>query len=188
VFPETCLGSIVVISPAGYRVEAGVFGRDGLSPIEPVMGADVSPHEITVQVPGSAYALPRATMAAVLDARPAFRTLLTRYVQALSVQTSYTALSNAVHAVDQRLARWLLMSDDRLDGPEIPLTHEFLSIMLGVRRPSVTTALHVLEGEGLIRSLRGCVVVRNRAALEAFAGDAYGASEAEYARLIGPLK
>lgn len=103
------------------------------------------------------------------------------------VQTSYTALSNAVHPIAERLARWLLMSDDRLDG-DLPLTHEFLSIMLAVRRPSVTTALHVLEGNGFIRAARGSIVVRDRAALEEFAGDAYGVPEAEYERLIGPLR
>ena len=96
-------------------------------------------------------------------------------------------MSNASHAVDQRLARWLLMYHDRVEGSEVDLTHEFLAIMLAVRRPSVTTALHVLEGEGLIRSERGCVIVRIRKALEDYAGAVYGAPEREYRRLTGEL-
>ena len=114
--------------------------------------------------------------------------LLLRFVQALSTQTAFTALSNAVHQIDERLARWILMCDDRLDGADMPLTHEFMSIMLAVRRPSVTTALHILEGNRLIRAERGCIVVRDRAGLEEFAGDSYGVPEREYERLIGPLR
>lgn len=79
------------------------------------------------------------------------------------------------------------MCDDRMDGSELALTHEFMSIMLAVRRPSVTTALHVLEGNKFIRSERGCIIVRDRAGMEEFAGDSYGAPEREYKRLIGPL-
>jgi hypothetical protein len=80
------------------------------------------------------------------------------------------------------------MCDDRVDGSKLELTHEFISLMLAVRRPSVTTALHVLEGNGFIRSERGCIIIRNRQALEDFAKDAYGKPEAEYRRLIGPLQ
>lgn len=103
------------------------------------------------------------------------------------MQTSYTALSNAVHPVDERLARWLLMCHDRVDGDELALTHEFLSLMLAVRRPSVTTALHVLEGNRFITAERGYITIRDRRRLEEFAGDAYGRPEAEYKRLIGPM-
>jgi CRP-like cAMP-binding protein len=108
-----------------------------------------------------------------------------RFAHAMTVQAHYTGLSNAVHPIDERLARWLLMCDDRTDGGKLELTHDFLSIMLAVRRPSVTTALHVLEGNGFIRSERGCIIIRNRRALEEFAGDAYGKPEAEYRRLMG---
>jgi CRP-like cAMP-binding protein len=110
-----------------------------------------------------------------------------RFAQVQGVQTAFTALSNAVHPINERLARWLLMCHDRHDSDEIPLTHEFLSLMLAVRRPSVTTALHVLEGNRFIRAERGHVTIRNRTALEEFAGDGYGKPEAEYRRLIGPM-
>lgn len=132
--------------------------------------------------------MPVAAFQGAVAQSASLRTLLLRFAQVLGIQTAYTALSNAVHHVDERLARWLLMAHDRVDGESLGLTHEFMSIMLAVRRPSVTTALHVLEGNGFIRSERSCVIIRNRAALEEFAGDSYGVPEAEYERLIGPMR
>ncbi|MFE1602636.1 Crp/Fnr family transcriptional regulator [Methylobacterium sp. ID0610] len=115
------------------------------------------------------------------------RNLLLRFVQVRGLQTNFTALSNAVHPIDERLARRLLMCHDRSPTNEMALTHDFLSLMLAVRRPSVTTALHVLEGNGFIRTERGHITIRDRRGLEEFAQDAYGRPEAEYRRLIGPL-
>lgn len=86
-------------------------------------------------------------------------------------------MCNASRPVDQHLARWLLTCRDRVDGDDLPLTHEFIAVMPAVRRPSVTTSLHVLEGKGFIRSSRGCITVRNRTAMAAHAGDADGAPE-----------
>ena len=103
------------------------------------------------------------------------------------MQASYSILSNAVHSVDERLARWLLMCHDRSPSDDLELTHQFIGVMLSVRRPSVTSSLHVLQGHGLIETSRGFVTILNRAALEAFAGDAYGGPEAEYRQLLGPL-
>ena len=116
------------------------------------------------------------------------RRLISRYAQTLFVQTAYTALSNATHRVDERLARWILMVHDRTVGNRLLLTHDFLAAVLNVRRPSVTTALHILEGRRFITAERGQVTIRDRAALEAFAGDAYGVPEREFARLIGSMR
>jgi len=185
-FMENGIGSAVAVSHEGHRIEAGLFGRDGFWPVSLAMGDDRSVYDCVAQVPGDCWRVPAPRFRIALDTSHTLRALMLRYAQVLSVQTSYTALSNAVHPIDERLARWLLMCDDRVDS-DLPLTHEFLSLMLAVRRPSVTTALHVLEGNGFIRAERGCVVIRNRAALEEFAGDAYGVPEAEYERLIGPL-
>jgi hypothetical protein len=118
----------------------------------------------------------------------ALRQLLARFAHVMSVQTSYTGLSNSVHRIDERLARWILMCHDRTSGDQIALTHEFLSVMLAVRRSSVTTALHVLEGKHLVYSERNLITIRDRRALELFAGDAYGVPEREYERLIGPMR
>ena len=97
-----------------------------------------------------------------------------------------TAVANARLTLEARLARWLLMTQDRVGKPELPITHEFLSTMLGVRRAGVTDALHVLEGQGAIRPRRGVITVLDRAALKARAGTLYGLAEAEYERLLAP--
>ena len=106
----------------------------------------------------------------------------------LSVQTVHTVMAGAMRSIEERLARWILMSDDRWDASDLPLTHEVLALILSVRRPSITDALHALEGRGLIRNQRGSIVVRDRHGLETFVGRSYGFPEAEYERLIGPLR
>lgn len=94
-------------------------------------------------------------------------------------------MSNAVHQVDERLARWLMMAHDRLRQNEFEITHDYMAVMLAVRRPSVTTALHVLEGNRFIRAERGSIIMRDRAAMAEFCRDAYGQPEAEYVSLFG---
>jgi CRP-like cAMP-binding protein len=107
-----------------------------------------------------------------------------KYVQAFGVQTSHTAICNAQSRLDIRLARWLLMAHDRMGDDTLPLTHEFLSVMLGVRRPGVTDALNALRKLGLISYQRGQITVRDRKGMERTAGEAYGTPEAEYGRLV----
>ena len=164
-----------------------MFGREGVGPLSPLMGSDRTPNRIYVQLPDDAWAISVTAALAALEASSTLRNLILRYAHTLLTQMTYTALSNATHPIDERLARWLLMCDDRADTGEFPLTHEFMSVMLAVRRPSVTTSLHVLEGNGFIRAERGWITIRNRKALEDFAGDAYGPPEAEYRRLIGDM-
>jgi CRP-like cAMP-binding protein len=110
--------------------------------------------------------------------------LLLKFVQAFMIQTAHTAIANARAHLAERLARWILMAQDRLGADEIRLTHEFLALMLAVRRPGVTEVLAVLEGERMIRTERGLIVVRDREALINKAGEYYGTPEAEYRRLI----
>lgn len=183
-FLETGVSSTIAVSPENHQVEAGLTGREGLVPVSPVLGSDRGPNRITIQIAGEGWRIERLALEAALEASGSLRGQLTRFVHSFMVQVAYTALSNAVHSLDERLARWLLMCDDRTDG-EIALTHDFMSIMLAVRRPSVTTTLHVLEGNGFISTERGVVSIRNRPALEEFAGDAYGKPEAEYQRVMG---
>ena len=185
-FLESGIGSLIVISPEGHRVEAGLFGRDGFAPVAIALGSDRVSYEGLIQVADDCFRMEAGVLKEAMAKSPSLHFLLLRYAQTLSTQTVYTALSNAVHPIEERLARWLLMCHDRMDDDELPLTHEFLSIMLAVRRPSVTTALHVLEGNRLIRSERGIVVIRDRARLEEYAADGYGASEREYRRLVTP--
>ena len=128
----------------------------------------------------AAMELRQATYASV-----SLRDSLLKFVQAFGVQTTHTAICNAQSRLDVRLARWLLMAHDRIGDDTLTLTHEFLSIMLGVRRPGVTEALHALRKQGLISYGRGQIVVKDRKGMERTAGGAYGTPEAEYRRLIG---
>lgn len=187
-FIASGIASIVAESPDGQRAEAGLFGRQGWGPVSLLVEAETHIHDIFIQVPGEGYRIERAALLEALEANPPLRRLLMMFMQTLSTQAAFTALSNAVHQIEERLARWILMCHDRVDGDEIPITHEFLSLMLAVRRPSVTTSLHVLEGHRFIRAERGSVTVRNRAALTAFAADAYGRPEEEYSRMIGSFR
>ena len=186
-FIESGIGSIVAITPQGQRSEVGIFGREGMTPASAVFDTVSTPYSIFMQIPGNGYRVPMAVLRDAARASEPLRDLLSRYAHALSVQTSYTGLSNSVHRIDERLARWILMCHDRTSGDRIALTHEFLSVMLAVRRSSVTTALHVLEGKHLVYSERNLITIRDRKALELFAGDAYGVPEREYERLIGPM-
>jgi CRP-like cAMP-binding protein len=187
-FPSSGIASVVVISPEGHRAETGVVGREGFTPTSAILGTESLPFEIFMQVDGEGWRIPTELLSAVLRERPAVFACLLRYTQAFFVQSAFTSLSNAKHTVEERLARWLLMCHDRIDGDRMNLTHEFIALMLSVRRPSVTTALHVLEGNRFITSTRGLITMRDRAALEEFASDSYGLSEREYERLLGPIK
>ena len=187
-FFETGIGSVVCHSPEGFRAEVGLVGPEGALPVELFLESDHTVSEIVMQVGGHGHRIEAERLKAILRENAVVRAMMLRFARCLMTQSAYTALSNAVHHVEERLARWLLMCHDRMDGPDMALTHEYLSVLLAVRRPSVTTALHVLEGSHFIRSTRGLVTIRDRAGLERFAADAYGLPEAEYERLIGPMR
>jgi CRP-like cAMP-binding protein len=187
-FFETGICSIVAKSPEGNQAEAGIFGRESFGPSVLVHGVTTNVLDTYVQVPGEGHRIATGTFLELLDSCPNLKQVAQFGAYLLGLQTTYTSLSNAVHQVDERLARWLLMCHDRTDGDEIALTHEFIALMLAVRRPSVTTALHTLEGRRLIRAERGQITIRDREGLEAFAADAYGTPEREYLRLLGPMR
>jgi CRP-like cAMP-binding protein len=183
-FPDRGIGSIVANTSEGRRIEVGIYGREGMSGTAVLLGADRTPHENFVQVPGAALRMEANALREAIRQSPSLHGLLLRYVQAFQVQTAYTALSNGSYSIEERLSRWLLMCHDRMDGNELPLTHEFLGLMLGVRRSSVTLAIQILEGAKVIGARRGQLTILNRAKLEEIAGDSYGPPEAEYARLV----
>ena len=187
-FPEGGIVSIVSIMAQSGRIEAGIFGREGVSATCLLLGTDRSPHETFVQVDGStALRIDTDRYFAAIRESESLRTMLLRYVQTVLVQTAQSMATNATQRVEARLARWLLMCHDRVDGDEIALTHEFMGTMISAERSGVTITLHILEGAGMIRSTRGLVVIRDRDKLEELAGDSYGVPEAEYRHLIGPL-
>ena len=170
-FLEAGIASLVPISPDGQSAEGGIVGREGYITPATILGSKTIPYKIEIQMVGDGHRIPCKALLAASHASFALRDVLLRFAQALMVQMTYSVLANAVHHIDERLARWLLMVHDRSDSDDLALTHNFMALMLAVRRPSVTTTLHVLEGNGFIRSDRGYVTIRDRAALEAFAGD-----------------
>jgi CRP-like cAMP-binding protein len=187
-FLENGVASIVSEQEDDDPVEVGLYGREGMSGSAVVMGAEQSPHASMVQVGDpAAYIIPSDRLLSACDTSASLRRVLMRYAQSLNVQAALTAASNAHYALPERLARWLLMCHDRTEGDRMEVTHEFLGMMLAVRRSGVTVTLHTLEGTGAIRSSRGIVFVTNRGRLEEIAGCAYGQAEAEYRRLIGPF-
>ncbi|ESZ05751.1 hypothetical protein X737_35335 [Mesorhizobium sp. L48C026A00] len=132
--------------------------------------------------------IPAPALSSALSESTTLKALLLLYVQTLYIQTSYTALVNARSKLDERLARWLLMCHDRVRGDRLAITHEFMSVMLGVRRPGVTVAIQELEGRGLIRATRGEIVIRDRDGLFQLADGTYSEPEREYRRLLGKIE
>ncbi|MFC3712195.1 Crp/Fnr family transcriptional regulator [Sphingoaurantiacus capsulatus] len=187
-FIEDGLGSVIAHAPDGDTAELGLYGFEGFACVPSILGGGHSQHSLVMQVGGNGLRLRADALQQAMRESEKLHGLMLCYVHYFLTQVGQTAVSNAMHTVEERLARWLLMSHDRLDDDRIPLTHEYLSVMLAVRRPSVTTALHVLEGLGYIRGHRGVVQMRDREGLESFAASAYGIPEAAYEKMIGPLR
>lgn len=184
-FPEAGFASVVAVQSKGKQVEVGLIGREGMTGLPIVFGNHRSPHATYIQAPGTGKCIPATELRKATQTSLSLRDSLLKFVQAFGVQTTHTAVSNAQSRLDVRLARWLLMAHDRIGDDTLPLTHEFLSLMLGVRRAGVTETLHVLRERGLISYGRGQIAVKDRKGLEREAGEAYGVPEAEYRRLIG---
>jgi CRP-like cAMP-binding protein len=185
-FLESGLGSSVFPDEVNGTSEIGMQGYEGLIGVPALLGADQSPHQVFMQVEGSAQRIAVDALKAAMDESPSLRCLLLLYAQVFLVQTAQTAHVNARFGLSERLARWILMAADRL-GPRLGITHEYLAYMLGTRRAGVTDGLHILEGKHLIRSTRGLIVISDPDGLRDLAGQSYGVPEAEYRRLIGPL-
>jgi CRP-like cAMP-binding protein len=184
-FVQDGLFSVIARNAGRRQIEVGHIGWEGMCGVSLAHGVDRSAHLVVVQVQAHALRMEAGDLQACMAASASLRDLLLRFSYAFLAQVAHTALANGTYAVKERLARWLLMCHDRVEGDDLPLTHERLALMLGVRRPGVTVALHLLEGTGAVRSARGVITVLDRDALEALAGGCYGAPEAEYERLLG---
>jgi CRP-like cAMP-binding protein len=189
-FVESGLVSVVGTTLPDHRIEVGMVGYEGMTGLCIVLGDDRSANETVVQSSGSAMRLPTETLRDLMGTSRSLTSTLLRYVSVFMVQGSQTALANGRGRLDERLARWLLMWHDRVLADDLIITHEFLAVLLGVRRQGVTVALHELEGRGLIRSTRSHVRVLDRDGLQQAANGFYGIPEAEYDRSIGysPLR
>jgi CRP-like cAMP-binding protein len=186
-FLESGLASQIASGEGKRRLEVGIYGREGAGPTAAILGVDRCPHLHIMQVAGAGYRLSMTKFSEAMAGSASLRALLLRYVQVFMIQMAYTALSNNISLIEQRLARWLAMSHDRLDGNELTLTHEFLGVMIGVRRASVTDAIKLLEDKGIVIARRGAIEVLDRAKLEMAAAEGYGVPESEYRRVIGPF-
>jgi len=187
-FPESGLASVSLTTAEGGRLEVAIVGRDGLVSPALILGVDRTPFDTEVRVPGHALRLGADTLRNAMVRSETLRALLLRYMQVVTLWTSQTALSNRRHKTEERLARWLLLVHDRLDGDELAITHETLSTMLGVHRPGVTVAVHELESSGMIATKRGLITILDRTKLVNLASTSYGFAESEYERLVGPLR
>jgi CRP-like cAMP-binding protein len=184
-FVEQGIVSCIGVSADGERIELGVVGREGLVGLPILLDADQTPDEARVQILGLAWAIPAGALRGALQHSPTLHRRLFRYAQVAHLQVASTALANGRYKVERRLARWLLMCHDRVEDDDLPTTQQFLSLMLGVQRTSLTAVVGGLVRDGLITTQRGTITICDRAGLLALAGAAYGQPEAEYERLLG---
>ncbi len=183
-FPQEGMVSLVQPLENGAMIEVGMIGNEGFIGAPVLLGANSSPLEAMVQIPGSALRMRAGVFREEAARSAALSGLLLRFVQALHVQVSVTAGCNGRHSLPERLARWLLTARDRATGDQLPLSHEFLSMMLCVRRAGVTVALGTLKAAGLVRNTHGRVIVIDRRGLEAASCECYQTVRQEYERLL----
>lgn len=178
-------GIVSVVGFAGEReIEVALIGPEGMTGVPILHGMQAAPHLVNVQVSGSALRIEVEDLRAVIEWSSSLRGMLLRYAHVLQVQMAHAAVVNGHYSIHQRLARWILMCHDRT-GADLPLTHDFIAVMLGIRRSGVTDAIHVLEGEQMIRATRARIIVRDRERLIAKAAGSYGLPEAEYEKAFG---
>lgn len=174
-FPESGFASVV--ANGARPIEVGIVGREGMTGLPVVLGGDRNENETFIQVAGHGLTMRAKDLRDAIKASVTLHRSLLRYVQSFLDQTTQTAVSNGRSRIDERLARWLLMAADRLDDEEMPLTHEFLAMMLSVRRPGVTVAVQALEREGIIERRRGRIFITDREALEKRANGTYASAD-----------
>ncbi len=173
-FVNTGLMSVLAVQPDGKSVEVGLIGKEGFVGLPLLVGYRTSPTRAVVQGDGTAYRCDGEALRLLMKQCPELGQQLHRFAQRLAMQTTQIAACNRLHEVEERLARWILMSQDRIGTDILPLTHEFMAQMLGTRRSSVTVAAGTLQRAGLISHTRGSVSVLNRQKLEDAACDCYG--------------
>ena len=185
-FPVTALVSIVGQAGKGEDVEIAAVGRFGMVGVPVFLGDGQASQAAVVQLPGEAERISAAAFREVAAHQPELRRLLLRFVQAFVTETGQSAVCNCHHHAERRLARWLLTCQDRFARAEFPVTHEFISQMLGMRRATVTGELGKLQTAGLIRATPGRIILLNREGLGKLACECYRIIAGEHRRLLGP--
>ena len=173
-FPNRGLISFVVAMEDGKTAEAGVVGNEGFAGIPAAVGLSRSPLQAVVQISGDGFRVEVEALQKTLESAPHMQLLLSRFAVVQGMQVAQTAACNRLHEIEQRLARWLLMAQDRVDSGVLPITHDFLATMLGTNRSSVSLAAAALRRKNLIRYTPGAVTIVNRKKLEALACECYG--------------
>jgi CRP-like cAMP-binding protein len=172
-FPEAGMLSVVSTMEDGRSIEVGTIGKEGMAGANPLQGADSLPYHCYVQIEGNGYRIDAAVLKNAAKQDENLRELILRYQSAFLVQSMQGTACNGLHSIPQRCCRWLLMSHDRVHSDRIPLTHEFLALMLGVRRASVTDHLQPLQARGWIQMNRGEITVLDRKGLESGSCECY---------------
>jgi CRP-like cAMP-binding protein len=176
-FIESGFASVVANGSNKPSIEVGIIGREGMTGLAVVLGGERAQHETYIQVAGTGLRISAAKLREATESSVALHRAMLRYANVFLMQTTTTALANGRSKIEERLARWLLMADDRIDGNALPLTHEFLGLMLGTYRPGVTKAIQALEEEGLIAARRGAISILDRKTLEKRSNGTYAPPE-----------
>jgi len=184
-FLESGLASLTADTGDNGLVEVGMTGREGFVGLSVLLHPEpISVHRAFVQIPARAYRIRATVFRELTEALPVLRDRCLRYIQVMLMQNSQIAACNARHDLPGRLARWLLMSRDRIDGDDLPMTQEFLSYMLGVRRAGISVVANALQSQGLIRQSRGRITILDRPGLEGKACNCYRLIERNRARIM----
>jgi len=173
-FPNRGLISLVVVMNNGKTAEAGIVGNEGFVGTLAAVGLSRSPLQAVVQITGDGFRVEIGALQNILESAPHLQVMLSRYAAIRGMQVAQTAACNRLHDIEQRLARWLLMTQDRVDSGSLAITHDFLATMLGTDRSTVSLAAGVLQKKKLIKYTRGSVEIVNRKKLEDSACECYG--------------
>jgi CRP-like cAMP-binding protein len=184
-FPIDGVASLVITTADGSSAEVGTIGSEGMVGLPICLGDSEAPSSVYVQVPGTALRIDAGIFRGELDRNPTLNLIMLRYAHAFFNQVAQSAACAHLHRVEQRCCRWLLMTRDRMPSGDFLLTHEFLGMMLGVRRTTVTDVMGKLQKAGLIHYRRGHVSILDHEALQQHACECYEISKLEFERLLG---
>jgi CRP-like cAMP-binding protein len=183
-FPNGGMVSLVIATEDGKTVEVGEVGREGFAGIQATVGINRNQVREIMQIPGDGFRVKSGALKIVLQSAPELQRILSRYAVVQAMQFAQTAACNRLHNIDQRFARWLLITQDRVDSPSLVITHDFLATMLGTDRPTVSLAAAALQKKKIIDYTRGAVQILNRAKLERCSCECYKVIQ-QYNREIG---
>jgi CRP-like cAMP-binding protein len=184
-FPLTGEHSILAFMEDGAAVEVGTVGNEGFSTVDLFLGTEIATETTHCQIPGFALRMPAAKFKQAISGETPLRRIAARYLQAYLSQVSQSVACNRLHALDERFARWVLMSHDRVQGDEFQLTQEYLADMLGVHRPSVSVVARTFQQAGLIKYSRGIMTILDRQGLEEACCECYRVVKKQFERLLG---